>query len=66
MPSAFYGLGKLPLVFGTNTGMFRIDYLRLARNEPPNEVYFLVINVVKVLRTEETLFGHVRFYPRTQ
>ncbi len=61
MPSALYGLGKLALVFGANTGMLRIDYLCLTRNKPSNEVNFLIINVVKVLRAEETLFGHLGY-----
>jgi hypothetical protein len=36
MPSALYSFGKLALVLGTDTGMFRIDYFRLARNKPSN------------------------------
>lgn len=58
MPSALYGLGKLSLMLGADSGMFRVNYLGLARNKPPDEVHFLVIHVIKILRAEEALFSH--------
>lgn len=61
MPSPFYGFGKFPLVPRADTGVFRIDYLRLARNEPPKKIYFLVINIIKVLRAEKALLGHLGY-----
>lgn len=59
MTRSLDSFGKLPLMLGANAGVFRIDYLRLARNKPPDEVYFFIVNIIKVLGTEETLFGHI-------
>ncbi len=44
-------------MFGTDAGVLRINHLRLARNKTPQEIHFLVINVIQILRTKKAL-GH--------
>jgi len=58
-PRALHRLGELALVLGTNAGVLRVNYLRLARNETPQEPDLLVVDFVQILGAEETLLGHI-------
>ena len=52
---ALYRLSELSLVLGASTRMLRVHYLRLSRSEPPGHLGILIVDILEILRAEETL-----------
>ena len=57
VPSALYRLRKQPLMLGARAGMEGIDDLRLVRNKPSQGFRLLIIDLLRSLRAEKTLFA---------
>lgn len=49
------GLCQTTLMFGTGASMYGVNYLGLTRYKTAQEIGFLVVYVLDVLRTKETL-----------
>ena len=56
IPGALYRLGQQPLVLGARPGVEGIDNFRLVRNKPPQGFRLLIIDLLRSLGAEETLF----------